>query len=505
MTRRAQALRFFDFSGGLNTKAPVTALQLNEAQDLQNINLFPSGGFEQRRGNSEFNSTAMVSGSTAIQGLGYYRQADQDDFLVVVAATAVFKSDDLDGTMDTITAGTITSGQDNIWVSTNFNDLILFAGGPDATADAPFKWDGSGNIAAIGGTPPSGRFILNANNRAFIGDINSNRSRIQWSVLNNPEDWTNSGSGNQDVGLNDGDTLVGAQVLNIDHMLMFKQNSIHDLIIRNDPFPLFPLFTNVGAVSKRGIVSVDGLIYFITPEPRMKATDGTKIIDFPDTIDDVWDSLSTTRLKFLHGQYNKRLHQIIWIVSSSAASTHDLAIIWDIKRQAWLRHTTGYKMNVSVIAQDRRLFGGAYDGKLYEQDKSSIDTDASETTPGNISAFWRTGWMDLNSTINSKYFKYFDTSFVGQTSGTFEMAVGYDFGTDRTVTTIDMTKPGGKWGAGRWGTMKWGGRTDRTKIVFAKGQGKYVQFLARHRDNNQPFAFNGFELPIKEGASKALI
>lgn len=505
MTLRADTVvSFFDFSGGLNTKSPVTTLKLNEASDLQNINLLPSGGFEQRRGNTEFNSTAMNSG-VDVQGLGYYRQSDGDDFLLAITGNKIFKSDDLDGTMDDISAAlTINSGQDNIWVSTVYGDKIIWVGGPDATADAPIAWAGTGNAALLGGSPPSGRFVLNANNRVFIGDINSNRSRIQWSILANEADWSGSGSGNQDVGKDDGDTLVGAEVLNIDHMLCFKQNSIHDLVIRNDPFPLFPLFRHTGAASKRGIVNVDGIIYYVTPEPRLKATDGTKVFDFPDIIDDVWDGLNKARLKFLHMIHNKRLGQIIIFVSDGASTTHDLAIIWDIRRKAWLRHKTGYDMMTSVIAQDRVLYGGGTDGKIYEMDKSSKNTDDSETSPGNIDAFWRSGWLGLDAMINSKYFPYIDTSFVSQTSGVFEIAFGYDFSTDRKVKTIQMKSVGDQWDFGLWDAAKWGGQSDLSKIAFAAGQGKFVQFLIRHRNEDQAFAFNGFDLPVKKGSQKAL-
>jgi len=500
MSRRSKAFRIFDYTGGLNTKASVTSLEINQAIDLHNVRFLPNGGFEGRQGNTEFNSSAMVGSSTAVTGLAYYRQGDGDEWLVAVAGTALFKSDSLDGTMDDITGSlVISSNQDNIWVFATLNDILIGVGGPDGTADTPFTWSGTGNGAALGGSPPSGGFIITANNRAFIGDINSNRSRIQWSDLGDHADWTGSGSGNQDVQKNDGDTLVGAAVLNIDHMPLFKQNSIHDLIIRNAPFPLFPLFRNVGAVSKRGIVSVDGVVYFITPEPRMMATDGTRIIPFPDTIDDVWDSLNKTRLKFIHGVYYPKQKIISWMVSTTSATTHDLAIVWDLQRKAWSRDTTGFKMNTSAIAQDRILYTGAYDGKIYKQDVASTFTDASETSPGAIDVLWKSGWMDLENMTNSKYLTYADLSFESQTSGTFDFSYGWNFAGDRRAEAIDMKSPGGLWDVMKWDVDVWGGQTDRTRHVFIKGNGKFLQFALRKRDPSIQFKFNGIELPIKEG------
>lgn len=510
MSRRSKALRFFDFSGGLNTSSPVTSLALNQALDLQNINLLPSGGFQKRFGNSQFNSSAMAS-SAAVHGAGYYRQSDGDEWLMAVCGAAIFKSE-FDGTMDDITgAVTITTGQDNIWTHSVMNDISIWVGG---APDAPVKWSGSGNAAALAGSPPSGSFGLTANNRFFIGNTAANPSRIAWSILGNPEDWSGTGSGTQDVSANDGDTLVGAVQLGIDHLICFKQNSIHDLVIRNAPFPLFPIRRgpNVGAVSKRGIVSAGNLIYYITPEPRMKAFDGTNVYDssnpgptgITDFIDDVWDALSKSRLKYIQGFYYPRLNQIWWFCSNGASTTHNLCIIWDLDRKAWLRHTTGFNMNATVLAQDRVAYGGSYAGKLYKLDDSTTNNDASETSPGAVSAYWRTGWLDLLNMINTKNFPYVDTNFSTQSIGTFDFGYGFDFSQDRATVSIDMQATGGIYGQAIYGTDVYGGIADRSKLLFAKGNGKFVQFLIRNANQSQAFSFNGFEVPIKPDQPYAL-
>lgn len=501
MSRRSKSVVFSDFSGGLNTASPVTTLSLNQALDLQNINLLPTGGFEKRRGNTAFNSSAMESGA-AVHGLGYYRQADADEWVVTICGTKLFKSE-FDGTMDDITGAlTITTGANNIWTYSQMNDLAIFVGGARAS-DVPIKWNGSGNGAALGGTPPVGAFGIQANNRFFIGNTVANPSRIAWSILGNPEDWTGSGSGTQDVSTNDGDTLVGAGRLGVDHLLLFKQNSIHDLIIRTSPFPLFPLFRGVGAVSPRAIVEVDGIIYFLTPEPRMKATDGTKIIDFPDIIDDVWDGLSKSRLQYAHGIYYPKLRQIMWFVSSASATTHDLCIIWDIDRKAWLRHTTGYKMNVAAILQDRLLYVGAYDGKLYKQDVASTYTDASESS-GAINAFWRSGWMDAEAMTNTKVIPYVNLNFQTQSSGTFTYAYGFNFSSDRKIESVSMVGNSDLYGTGIYLVARFGGQTDKPKLVHMKGNGNFFQFLLKNANSGEALGFNRMEIPIKVDAPVAL-
>lgn len=507
--RRSKSTVFSDFSGGLNSASPVTTLSLNQALDLQNINLLPTGGFEKRRGNTTFNSSAMDSGA-AVHGLGYYRQSDGDEWVITICGTMIFKSE-FDGTMDDISAAlTITTGKDNRWTYSMMNDLAIFVGGARAT-DVPIKWNGTGNAAVLAGTPPVGAFGILGNNRFFIGNTVANPSRINWSILGNPEDWTGAGSGSQDVSTNDGDTLVGAELIGTDHLILFKQNSIHDMVIRSSPFPLFPLFRGVGAVSKEAIVNVDGMLYFLTPEPRMKATDGVNVYDssnkgptgITDFINDVWDGLNKSRLQYAKGIYYPKLKQIMWFVSNGSATTHDLCIIWDLERKAWLRHTTGYKMNAAAILQDRLLYVGAYDGKIYKQDVASTYTDASESS-GAINAFWRSGWMDSGAMVNTKVIPYVDLNFQTQSSGTFIYGYGYDFSSDRKTESVSMVGDADVYGTGVYGVAVFGGQSDKAKLIHMKGNGKFSQYLLKNANSGEGFGFNRMEIPVKEDAPFAL-
>jgi len=304
------------------------------------------------------------------------------------------------------------------------------------------------------------------------------------------------------VGLNDGDTLVGASVIGIDTMLLFKQNSVHMLAIRTAPFPLFPLFSGVGAVSKRGIVNVDGIVYFITSEPRMKATDGTNVISFPDSIDNLWDSLNKSRLKYIHGVHNRRLRQIWWFVSTTSATEHDLCIVWDLERKCWLRHTSGYRMNVSEFTADRVIYGGTTTGQLFKLDNPNATDDASES-PTTINAFWRSGWMDFSDTLEAKTPQYADIVFGGGGNVNFTFGYGFDFNEDRVIENIAYNS-GSLWNIGLWDLMTWGGNTNLARFFQMKGSGKFIQHLIRHNTTGQTFTFNGIEVGINKNEVRSL-
>ena len=501
--RQSKSFVFSDFSGGLNADASPTSLEMNQALDLDNIILLPKSGFKQRNGNSLFNSSAMASGA-AVHGIGYYRQIDGDEWLMSVCGTGIFKSE-MDGTMDTITgAVTVTTGQDNFWSYAQMNDTAIFVGGSRAT-DVPFKWTGTGNAAILAGTPPVGKWTIQANNRLFIGNTVANPSRVNWSILGNPEDWTGAGSGSQDISTNDGDEAVGAALVGTDHLLIFKQSSIHEMIIRNSPFPVFPFKRNVGAAGPGAIVNVDGVIYFVTTETRMKATDGVNITEFPDTIDSIWDSIVTNRIRHIQGFYDRKRSLILWFCTVGVATTNNYCIVWDLVRKTWLKFTTGHSMNVVTMAQDRRIFAGGYDGKLYELDDADEMDDASESTTI-VTSYWRSGWIDYGEMINQKSIPYMDINFkTSDVDGSaFTLDYGFDFNVDQKQASVSLEQGGTLYGTGIYDTDVYGGVTDRTKLEFTKGHGKFFQFKLTHARTGETFQINRVALPVKDNGPFAL-
>ena len=501
MGRRSKSLIISDFAGGLNTDTSPTSLKINEAIDLDNIFILPSKtGFVKRNGNSAFNSSAMDSGAS-VHGLGYYRTVAGTEYMMTICGTKIFKSE-LDGTMDDITgAVTISSGQDNIWTYNQMNDLAIFVGGNRAT-NVPLKWNATGNAAVLGGTPPVGKWCVKANNRLFIANTVANPSRINWCTLGNPEDWSGAGSGSQDVSTNDGDELIGASLQGNDHLILFKQNSSHELIARTSPFPVFPLFDKVGAVGPNAIVNVDGIIYFITPHPRMLATDGKQIFNFPDNINSIWDGLSKSRLKYIYGIHDKVRRLILWFCSTANATSNDYCIVWDLENEVWLRFTTGHKMNVASVISDRYIYAGAYDGKVYLLDDQTTFNDASESTP-TISAYFRSGWNDMDEMINSKHVPYSDFNFKTQTTGNFTFTYGYNFDSDRHSVQFNMQEAGAQWDSGTWDISKWSGKTDQTKITHMKGNGKFFQYMLKNANSGEQFQINRIAFPVNADAPSA--
>jgi hypothetical protein len=491
MADKDQVINLFDFSGGLNTFAPEFQVAENQATDLQNINLFDRG-FEKRRGDSAFNSSVMVDATTAITGLGYMKFNSGTEFLNAVAGTKFFTSSSLTGTMaDKTGAVAITASQNNIWIAVPFNNIQIWVGG---AANPPFKHDGTAsNASALGGSPPSARTAFVAANRVFM----IYNSILAWCTLSNPEDWTGSGSGTQQVSKDDGELLQFGVPIGNNVAILFKNSSTHKALLNQAPFPVIPIQKGTGAAGHWSYCVVDGVIYFVTPGRRMKATiDGSSFIDFPSSIDDVWDSINTTRIPYIQGIYYENLGQIHWYVSTGSSTTNNLAIVWDLKHKSWLVHPTGFDVNVAAIARGRTLYGGHYDGKVYQKDVANTYSDSSEASPGAIDAFFQTNWRSTGIS-DIVHPRWIDAVVLTQTSGTFDIEYGFDFSSSLTAQTFSMQGAGDQWGQFLWGVGRWGGQTSVSRRAFTAGRGNVMSARFRNANAGEAFQFQGATIYLR--------
>lgn len=498
-----------DFSGGQNSNTPVTELANNEALAVANIVIRANGhGFRQRWGDVAHNSSAM---SSSVHGLGYLKLVNGNDFLVAVSGAKIYK-DAFTGTMTDITGGlTVTSGQDNHWTLVSFNNKIMGFGGPATNPDAPFVWTGSGNAAALGGTPPSAYGAFQVNNRMFAFRTNSNPSTIYWSVLGNEADWVGVGSGSADAYTSDNDSITAAAILNTNTVLVFKENSILQMQVSAAPFPMYPLFSGVGCAGKHAVVVADGLCYFINNQGRMRITDGVTIYDERQIpaiakIDDVWAGLTAGRYKYIQGirDIGSDYDHIVWSCSANSSTTNNLAIVWDLKNRCWLQHPSGYNVNVFTKKQDGTLYAGHYAGDIYKKSVSSASTDASNSG-NNVVGSWLSGWRVESSWENIKQPRQVDIGYRTNITGTFKFQWAFDFQALTTHNTIFINSnvSAAVWNTAKWDVDVWSTPQDFIINERLSSRGSVFQFFLSNTTNNQ-WQINGLGFSGKQYGQKVI-
>ncbi len=499
MASRGISIELDDFSGGLNTFDPEYLSPLNQSPDLDNVILL-NKGFKKRFGDSAFNSSAMVSTTTPVVGLGYVKYDGGTEFLNAVVGTKFFTSP-LSGTMtDSTGAITITAAATNFWTPVIFNNLQIWFGG---APDAPFTYSGSGNAAALAGTPPSAYTAFAANNRVFAIGTAANPSRIFWPVISNPSDWTGAGSGNSDVAMSDGEALQCGVVLGTDIAILFKNSSTHLMVLTSQPFPIYQLQKGIGIAGRYAYAVAHGTIYFVTPGRRMMSTtDGVTFTIYPTDIDDIWDSINVNRIQNVIGFYNQPYERIEWIVSTGSSTTNNYCIIWDIRRQCFLRNTTGFKSNVVATVQNRRFFAGHYDGKIYEKYISTTSNDASETSPGIIDAYWRTPFKNLGGLDTTIDPLYFTVSSLNETATALELSYGFDFVSTQTTQTSSIVAVGSQWDVAAWDSGVWGGQNAVTSRMYVGGRGNLFSLKIRNATASQGYTIQGVSIRMRSDKAR---
>lgn len=505
MAANGPSIQLNDFSGGLNTFDPEYISPLNQSPDLDNIIILDKG-FKKRNGDSTWNSSAMVSSVAAISGLGYVKFNSGTEFLNAVAGTKFFVDLGLSGTMvDSTGAVTITTGQNNIWTPVIYNNLQIWFGG---APDSPFKYSGSGNIAALGGSPPSANTAFVANNRVFPISTSANPSRIAWSILGDPEDYTGAGSGSSDVNKSDGEALQCGIVVGPDTAILFKNSSTHLMVLTRAPFPIYQLQKGIGIAGRYAYAYANGVIYFITPGLRMKSTvDGVNFTTYPNDINDIFDSINTTRIPYIQGIYYQPLEWIMWVVSTGSNTTNNYLIVWDIQRRCFLRATTGFKANVVGLIQNRRLVMGHYNGKMYEKLKQNIFTDSSEASPGAINGYWRVPYSGLSTEIDTTVHPiYIDVVALTEASSTLNINYGFDFTSPSSGSQFSLVAMGSLWDVALWDIGVWGGQNATVLTQFVSGRGNLFSYLMSNATASQGFTVQGTTVRLKkDGARKMFV
>jgi hypothetical protein len=498
MAARGPSIEIDDFSGGLNTFDPEYLSPLSQSPDLDNVVILDKG-IKKRNGDAAWNSSAMVSSATAVTGIGYIQLDAGTQFLNAVAGTKFFADSGLSGTMaDKTGTLTITAGVSNIWTPVNFNNLQIWFGG---APDAPFKYSGTGNAVVLGGSPPSAFTCFAANNRIFAISTVANPSRIFWPVVSNPEDWSSAGSGNADVALSDGEALQCGVVVGPDTAILFKNSSTHMMVLTRQPFPIYQLQKGVGVAGRQAYAYANGVIYIVTPGKRMKATrDGFNFETFPNDINDIWDSINSNRVSNIVGYYNQAREWIMWFVSTGSSTTNNYAIIWDIKHQCFLRCTTGYKANVVCNVQNRRFFAGHYDGKLYEKDKATVFSDASETSPGAINAYWRSPFKNLGGLDTTVDPIYYTVSALNESATVLSLSYGFDYTSVQRTQSSSLAAVGAVWDSatlGVWDLSVWGGANAVQPRMYVNGRGNLFSLTLSNAVASQGFTVQGVSIRLK--------
>ena len=462
-----------DFSGGMNDNLNVTTLKSDELSLIRNW-WWNGATLEERPGITKVNATA-ISGTPAVQGLvDFIRNEGADQDFITVAGGKVYKGT---STLSEITGSvSITSGQDNFWTFAVFQDILIAAG-----KDAPWKWTGSGNVAALGGSPPTGKYVVTKWNYLFLSGISTDLGLVRYADLNTLETWT---GGNEIRVRTYGDDYVTGLVSYGDLVLALGVNSIQKIVYTGDasaPFTTDILLQGVGCPHQRSFVNVDDRGYFIDQHLRVRRiAPSDRIIAFnvPDLstakIPNTLKNLSLSRRFTIVGAYYRPFNSVIWTVSQTGATENNFCIVMNIEDEK-PKFATWDELKINamvpvVTTTGTKLYLGNYAGRIYSLEGNSDDSTA-------IASQIDTRWEDLDSPQFKKSLREIHTETIqpGGTNLKLRTFADYSPTPVDNITikgNVSSNVSASQWGLGAWGTATWPSGAAGTELVHRKSDMK---------------------------------
>lgn len=228
---RKQPYPVLQMTGGLNVNIDPTFLVDKESPDLLNVR-FDKGLIRKDLAFSNFGTGLPLDGTVLL--IDQFPLQSGTTYTVLVTDKQTYKYVSANDTYSSIQDSNFTGDADN-WIDSavtldaNAADIWVLTNGKDPVK----KWTGSGNIANLGGLANvAAKSLAVFKNRLILGGTTESGtacpSRIRWSVVADPEDYANTGSGFIDL-VDTPDWVVGFCGLK-DKLFILKERSIWELV-----------------------------------------------------------------------------------------------------------------------------------------------------------------------------------------------------------------------------------------------------------------------------------
>jgi len=456
------------FSGGLNLRDAVDAVDPTQAIDAMNVEFTLKGAVRQRPGYDNFTTSALTARPTNVES--YYNAAGTVAQIVTGSSTRL-DTVGSDGAVVASATG-LTAGEP--WSFARFaspaNDYVYAGNGQNELR----RWNGT-SWSTVTGSPYAalldstqegklgGRLVAAGvkSGTTFAGQT-ATPSHVFFSDGADPTAWT---AGNY-VQLSPGDgEKVTAMAAWQDGLYVFKESKFFKFYGVTDVsgtarFDYYPINTGVGCVGPRAIAAGSDGLYF-ADRKGIYRTRGQAPERISDAIAPIFDSLLPTSTYYSGGVqspayssntvlcfHNERLY----VSFTSESSENDRTLVYDPKLNAWSIWGVGTRamttFRPTTTGKLELYFAGASGTNDLYKFSTSYATDNGTT----IDSHWRSGWTNFGSDAQKRVRaqKLWGTGliYVG-------LSVDYDDDSGQQVQ-VDFRSPAiTYWGDGYWNVDTW--------------------------------------------------
>lgn len=479
---------FYDLIGGINTVSSAVKLTPSDARDIQDMDLFPIGGFSKRNGYAVLNSVPANSLATTGLYMARYSTAGGTNLAYLISGTKLYSmSAALGGTWTDITGGlTITAGANNIWNFDILNDIVVLGNG----TDTPIQINSSGVASTLSSGLPFTSFKFPLMSRGymfyFVPTVGGSvlYDRCYFSDINDPP--TVDTNNFIDIGKRQGGDVKGAVEYKT-FVYVFKRHGIYQMTFQptqvnsaGDFFPWIqypsPVVPGVGTQSHRSICKFttptthatpgQELVFFVDQFGVPRIFDGATTISFSSKIgfsrDATIKSLSdmdNTRAPYCFSVNYPSKNRILCFMSENDSQQDTCWVLDYSKGFAICRYDFYDNFNVGALFEKSdgtfKPYFGNYAGQVFQSDSGTTDNGHS------INDYYVTGDMFLKSpALRSKWYLIDVRGMNGATSENIDLEYYLDGADTPSIQdTQSLSRGGVLWGAGPppmiWGTSSW--------------------------------------------------
>lgn len=280
-------------------------------------------------------------------------------------------------------------------------DLLIMSN--DSGTDVPKSWDGT-TAQDLAGSPPTFAFSVAHQNYAWAAGDKTNPSRLYYSVVFTPDDWSGAGSGFIDIDPSDGDGVTGI-ISHRDELWVFKgpyKGSIHRISgtspTGDDPFSRSVFVRGVGSVNHNLLISYANDISFTWSDGTVRTLSATNNFgNYDETTASqpinswIRQHVNLLKLKYAQAVNWSQYGVILMAVPIDASTVPNCILMLDYRfsppRWAkWKNYNmaTSLAEAVDATASRRVIVAGGSDGILRTLIDSTRQIDGITTIPYNV-------------------------------------------------------------------------------------------------------------------------
>ena len=317
--------------GGINTFAHETEIKDNQLTVGKNLDLSTVGKIKKRLGR---NRVLNDPGGNAVVGLIYFKAAAVDERMIMVQGTTIYQSTlplATSGSWSDLTVSNVTADKYSTTMC-NAEEKIFISNGTDTV-----KYHNGAGVLACTDTntdPPKAKVMVYHKNRLWAFNTSS---YPDWGWYSDALDTLTFNRTTNVFKVASGEAVeITAALSSGDSILIFKETSIHELVIAGATatyWTLRPIETRHGCCSYYCAVKHGGTIYYFSFSGIRTLGGQFDEIPMSKLVKETWDTINW--------DYVNRSRMVVWdnklylSVPTSTSTSPNTVLVWDILTQTW--------------------------------------------------------------------------------------------------------------------------------------------------------------------------